>query len=296
MTDTGITINQRMQNALQYIQNSLDEALDPEKIAARAHFSLSHFHRIFKGMIGETLGEHVRRLRLERAAHNIIYSDQPITTIAFDAGYETLESFSRAFKKTFGEAPSQYRETKREIKFPETPSGIHYTPGVKPEIKSETLEEIGLDVRIEIIDPVRVAFVRHIGPYMECTKAWDILCGWASAKGILDEKTPCIGVCYDDPTITPSGKIRYDACIKVAEHVEPEGEVAIKVLPGGKYAVTTHRGPYADLEWTYIRFMGQWLPASGNEMINQPTFELYINNPGTTAPKDLITELYISLV
>ena len=42
--------------------------------------------------------------------------------------------------------------------------------------------------------------------------------------------------------------------------------------------------------------MGQWLPASGNEMINQPTFEVYLNNPETTAPKDLITELYISLV
>ena len=80
-----------------HIQHHLDEAVSLDELAALAHFSPYHFHRIFRGMVGESVMEHVRRLRLERAAHRLKFSDEPITRIAFEAGYETHEAFTRAF-------------------------------------------------------------------------------------------------------------------------------------------------------------------------------------------------------
>jgi len=75
---------------LVHIQQHLDETIELDELAHIAHFSPYHFHRIFRGMVGESLMEHVRRLRLERAAHRLKFTDTSVTNIAFDAGYETL--------------------------------------------------------------------------------------------------------------------------------------------------------------------------------------------------------------
>ncbi len=87
-----------------------DNPLSLDELASVAHFSPYHFHRVFRGMVGETVAEHVRRLRLERAARHLIYTRRSVTDLAFDAGYETMESFIRAFRKRFGYAPSCYRQ------------------------------------------------------------------------------------------------------------------------------------------------------------------------------------------
>ena len=85
-SETEADYQQRMLSVLLYIQAHLDEALDLKTLAAVAHFSPFHFHRIFRGMIGETVQAHVRRLRMERAAYRLKYSDQAVTRIAFEAG------------------------------------------------------------------------------------------------------------------------------------------------------------------------------------------------------------------
>src|SRR5205085_6955962 len=108
-SQTERTYHERVLRVLVYIQNHLDDALALDDLAAVAHFSPYHFHRIFRGMVGESVMEHVRRLRLERAAHRLKFTDQPVTRIAFDAGYEAHEAFTRAFGAMFGTAPSQFR-------------------------------------------------------------------------------------------------------------------------------------------------------------------------------------------
>ena len=97
----------RMLRVLVHIQQHLDEPLALEDLAVLACFSPYHFHRVFKGMVGETLMEHIRRLRLERAASQLILSQKPVTDIAFDAGYESHEAFTRSFHALFGRSPSQ---------------------------------------------------------------------------------------------------------------------------------------------------------------------------------------------
>ena len=95
--ETRSFYEQAVQRATEIVGN-LDDALDLETLADGAGLSPFHFHRMFRGMVGETPLELVRRLRMERAARQVLANDRPITQIAFDAGYETHESFTRAFR------------------------------------------------------------------------------------------------------------------------------------------------------------------------------------------------------
>jgi AraC family transcriptional regulator len=116
---------QRILRVLIHIHDHLDEALSLRSLAEIANISPYHFHRIFRGMVGEPVLEHVRRLRLERAAHDLVNTDHGVSRIAFDAGYETHEAFTRAFKSSFDVSPSLYRKNQRAQR-PVAPSKIHY--------------------------------------------------------------------------------------------------------------------------------------------------------------------------
>jgi AraC family transcriptional regulator len=99
----------RMLRVLVHIQQHLDESLQLEELAGLACFSPYHFHRVFKGMVGESVKEYVRRLRLERAASQLKLGSASVVDIALGAGYDSHEAFTRTFKTAFGTAPSQYR-------------------------------------------------------------------------------------------------------------------------------------------------------------------------------------------
>ena len=101
-----------------------------------------------------------------------------------------------------------------------------------------------------------------------------------------------IGVCYDNPEVTPADKIRYDACVAVGPEFEGEGPVGVRVLAGGAYGVTTHEGPYHKLSETYAKLYGQWLPQSTYDLRNDPSLEFYLNDPNSTPPEDILTDIY----
>lgn len=279
-TATEDSYQERINRVLGYIAQRLDAQLPLDELAEVACFSPYHFHRIFRGMVGEPVKEHVRRLRLERAAERLRDGGDPITTIAFDAGYQTHESFTRAFRAMFGEAPSSFRESRRELRLEAA------TPPHATEL---------LAVRIEQFSLTRLAFVHHIGPYNEVGKAWGRLYAWAGPRGLLGPATESVGVVHDDPDITPPERLRYDAALVVNERVRPEGEIGIMDVPPGEYAVTMHRGPYEKLSETYARLCGGWLPASGREARSAPAIEIYHSMPQTTPPDQLLTEIHVPL-
>jgi AraC family transcriptional regulator len=150
---------ERLLRVLVFIQRNLDEELPLEDLARVAHFSPYHFHRIFRGIVGESLQEHIRRLRLERAALQLKRTDRRVLEIALEAGFETHESFTRAFRAVLGCSPSEFRSADG-ILF-QTP-GIHYQNN--GDLMGPILPSGGkdMDVRIERLEPLHVAFVRHV--------------------------------------------------------------------------------------------------------------------------------------
>ena len=286
---------QRILRVLLHIQQHLDEPLTLDELAELAHFSRFHFHRVFRGMVGEPVKEHVRRLRLERAARQLESVNEQVLQIALRAGYESHEAFTRAFRARFGVSPTEFREGRREARAPK--SGVVFA-GPGEELNFEALHEEAnaMDARIESRDALRVAFIRHTGPYEEVGGTWGQLCAFAGPRGLLGPSTVMFGASYDDPEVTPADKIRYDACIVVPDSVEAEGSVGVQEIRGGDYAVTTLRGPYSGLAGIYATLLGQWLPAQGREPDpDAPCLEFYKNDPNETPPEQLETEVCVPL-
>ncbi|USN98864.1 MAG: AraC family transcriptional regulator [Phycisphaeraceae bacterium] len=283
---------ERILRVLVHIQEHLDSALPLDELARIAHFSPFHFHRVFRGMVGEPVAAHVRRLRLERAAQSLKHTGRPIIEIALAAGYESHEAFTRAFGAVFGASPSAFRERASGATEIESASGVHFIsasggvpftpagPGRAP-----------MEVEIKAIEPMRVAFLRHTGPYDEVGRTWDALMEWVGRGCHFGPGIQMFGACWDDPEVTPTDKIRYDACVTVGGNVRPEGPVAIQTLGGGRYASVLHEGAYGGLGATYAALMGRWFPSSGSEPGEAPSLEFYLNDPNTTDEEDLLTEV-----
>src|SRR5262245_18660641 len=167
MNPTQDTYRQRILKVQLFIQEHLDEDLALERLARVAHFSPFHFHRIFTALVGESVHEYVRRLRLERGASHLRKPHRDIPPIALDAGYQAHEAFTRAFKQMFGVSPSRFRSERREI----------------PQIRSlkeddMTTTEKTREVQIRNLSPFRVAFIRKTGPYNDVGPTFERLFGW----------------------------------------------------------------------------------------------------------------------
>jgi AraC family transcriptional regulator len=286
---------ERILSVLIFIQKNLDEELPLEEYARVAHFSPYHFHRVFRGMVGESLQEHIRRLRLERAAARLKHGDRSVLEIALEAGYETHEAFTRAFKALSGVSPSQFRRERATPLCVPTANTIHYQNGQPLTSLELFVGDTTMEVKIERLEPLYVAFVRHVGPYHQVGQAWEKICMELGREGRLGAGARFVGVCYDDPEVTAPEKIRYDACVTVDSDFQPRNDVGVQTLGGGEYAVTTHLGPYDNLNQTYVQLFGQWLPTSGRESRSEPSLEFYLNAPESTDPEDLVTDIYAPL-
>jgi AraC family transcriptional regulator len=237
-TDAANPYQQRILRVLLHIQRNLDRELSLDELAKVAHFSPFHFHRVFRGMVGESVMEYVRRLRLEQAALQLKHGRRQIVRIAFDAGYEAHESFTRAFRAMFGCSPSQYRRN-RLGGLPDGAACSGSLPSGEPTpasfFLSPTLSgDVAMDVRIEQRTPTRVVFTRGTGPYAQAARvAWERLCAWADPLlGLIDADTQLIGICHDDPEVTPPDKVRYDAAVTIRHDVQTQGEIGIQEIPG----------------------------------------------------------------
>jgi AraC family transcriptional regulator len=279
---------ERLNKVLVYIQENSDQDLTLDRLADVAHFSAFHFHRVFVACVGETVSAYVRRIRLDRAAMKIYFTDEQITSIALSAGYETPAAFAKAFKQRFGKSPTEYKKIKRDqlptmTDVSDTTCRKRRMMDMKPEIRT--------------IPEQKVLFVRKTGPYAKAASvAWSALMKFAYSHRLMSKDTKGIGISHDNPDITPEDKIRYDACITFQGAVKPEGEVGMQKIGGGKYAVFLHSGPYEKLGETYNAIFSQWLPEAGEKLREAPCFEVYLNrDPRRTKPEKLRTEICIPI-
>jgi len=305
-TETRSDYQAAVLGAVERVIAALDEALDLEGLARGAALSTFHFHRVFRGVVGETPLELHRRLRLERAAESLCRTSRTVTEIAFDAGYETHEAFTRSFRHQYGAAPSAFRE-RAEGAAPTChggPSielaarcGLHVRDGrVDLRALVLTIGENIVNVTIETLPVRRLATVRHVGLYAEIGEAFHRLGLIAAESGLYAHCEPAmLALFYDDPETTPAAELRSDAALVVPAGIAMPPGLSEAMLPAGRYAKTTHRGPYTGLGDVWARLMGEWLPRSGQRVGAGPSYEVYVNDPRSTAKADLLTDLYLPL-
>ena len=100
----------KIKEALEYIASHLDEAITFKTIAKKFNFSAYYFHRMFSVIVGKTIAAHIRDRRLQAACVDLADTNKSIICIGMDCGYDSAQSFSRAFRQMYGLSPSEYRK------------------------------------------------------------------------------------------------------------------------------------------------------------------------------------------
>lgn len=288
---TRLDHEERIINAIRYIDERLDEPIDLRDLADHVCLSRFHFHRIFQALMGETVGEIVRRLRLERAAILLRTSKTPITQLAFEAGYATHEAFIRAFRAAFGCTPSDMRRRLTYDGLLPTPNGVHF--GDWSQLRFiETQGEIAMQVELRQYPSRKAVCMSHQGAYFMIGKTFEQLKAWLNENHV--DAGQGLAVYYDDPGVTPVAELKSDAGVFVSDDFTTnDPRVHLVDVAGGLYAVGTHAGSYDGLANAWGEMVGKWLPASGYAFGDSPGFEVYVNDCSQTQASELRTEICV---
>jgi AraC family transcriptional regulator len=278
MRDVGNSYAERVQRAVDYLAAHLDERLDLEALARVACFSPYHFHRIYRALLGETVNDTVRRLRLYRAAIDLLDRELSIERTARRAGYASQAAFTRAFRAEYGKPPARYRGARQVAESDQKSHRSSYR------------------VEIVTLPEIRLVAISHRGDYQLASRAFERLMTLAATTGLLSPATRTFGIFYDDPGSVPQAELRSAACITVPADWAPAGELEEASIEAGSYARIVHRGPYTELKSAYDWLYQTWLPQSAEEPRDQPAIEEYLNDPRQVSARDLETAVMMPLV
>ncbi|MBE3641948.1 AraC family transcriptional regulator [Bacillus cereus] len=281
----------RIHKVQDYIESNIDSSLSIEELADVAGFSKYHFHRIFKGIVDESLSRYVNRLKLERATNLLTYrSDMTVTDIAYHFGFTDSAVFSRTFKNYYGVSPSQYRnDNSKNCK------------DVRRTSQYNECKKVRGNVEIVTVDDINVAYIRHIGTYRELTIAFpkmiEKLFHYAAKQNYhVFEDTIVLTIYHDHHEFTEDYQLRTSLCITIPDESAVEtSDIGIMVIPSGKYAVG-HFEIFQDEykgAWDFI--YGEWLPNSGYKPRDAYPFEMYKNDPRQHPENKHIVDIYVPI-
>jgi AraC family transcriptional regulator len=274
----------RMQRVTEYIDRHLDRPLDLETLAAVAHFSPYHFHRLFSAWMGETVGDYLRRRRCEIAATRLVAQPRvAVLQLALAVGFGSAEAFAHAFKSRFGVSPTSWRQQQSALRSAKRNSSqINRKPDQDHQEKSGKNASVHhhrteAAMKVEIVErkPTTIVCLRYVGPYGEPISAFwqQTVYPWMAASGLLQQ--PRYGVSYDDPNVVDPAQCRYDAGCEAPSTLTALGDAQKTTILGGKYAAFSFKGTVNQIEEAWTAMLRDWLPASGLQLDGRPVFEYY---------------------
>lgn len=264
----------------EYIANHLDEEINLNTLAEFSCFSPYHFHRITRAFLKEPIGCYIQRIRIETAARLLRYSNLPISEVAYRVGYDAPNSLTKSFKQLYGITPAGYRNNKDFTIM--KPIQINNQLNIKG---PKTID----------IPTKQMIYIKLSGEYskLDFPGTWGKLWAYIKEEKLYTAGIEHLAIYHDDPKVTESEKLRTDLCLVVTKDAIPKGEIGVKDMPGGRFALFVYTGPYDKLDAAYDTIYAQLLPEAGLQLRDAPCFDKYKNHPGRTAPEKLKTEIYI---
>ena len=262
-----------LKTVLARIEADLEQDLTIEALAAEVNLSPYYLQQGFQILTGYGIGEYVRCRRLYEAARILVNSDEKVIDVAYRFGYETPESFTKAFTRFHGVSPTALRKDRSRMRrFLPLQISIEITGGNK------------MDYRIELLrDFAVVGFQREFSyekPYEEIPKFWDELTACYPALGGARSETPDemekailrwrigeFAACIDD---LGNGKFRYLVAGKYDGGEVPEG-LTVYRFPDGEWAKFRSVGPIPDaLQSLNTQVFKEWLPGNAEFQLAEP--------------------------
>lgn len=283
---TVIAYAQRFERVFDYIDRHLGDPLSVERLSRVANFSKFHFHRQFSFHVGMNVSAYVRMMRLRHASYRLVFSKSDrIIDIALEAGFESPESFSRAFRQAFGQSPSQFRKIPKW-----QPWSERFRLPIRP--RSEKM-----NVKIVDFAETEVALLEHRGSPDKVLDSAMQFIEWRKSSGLSPVKSSrTFGIAWDDPEFAEPEKFRFDICGEVSGEVpaNPQG-VKNSTIPSGRCAVVRHMGSRDRIGDSAYYLYREWLPESGEGLRDFPMFFHYINLQPEVAEHELVTDVYLPL-
>lgn len=282
----------RFQKVFAYIDDHLSEDLTVARLSEVAAFSKHHFLRQFSDLFGIGVYKYVQLCRLKRASYRLAFrSDQPVTDIALDSGYDNAESFSRAFKKGAGQTPSEFRKQQqwgpwRDIYEPLTALRIRYVQTAIP----------SRQVRIVEFPETRIAVLEHHGDPNRIGDSIRSFIAWRKQQHLHPSRHATFNIFYDDPYQVAPEDYRIDLCVAVDRDMPDDGSgIVHKMLPASRCAVLRHIGSddhlHASISWLYA----EWLPQSGEEPHNFPLFVQRVRFYPDVPEHEAVVDIFLPL-
>ncbi len=279
-------------NLSAYINQNLEKDLPLSTLAKRVGLSPFHFHRKFGAYFGESLHQHIKRLRLERAAFALTHGSSPVRQIARDSGYKTVSAFSHAFSGFAGESPTRYRSL-----------------AANGDDRGAAASEGALEPAwIGGLDAQDFLFIRAMGEGRDVQhsvrEAIDLvmkLVGPIAPPDVGDGRSDddvasldCIAATSDIYGISKGGEFRVDVGLDAnrvpAERTELLGRQS---LPGGRYARFDVRGRMEDLAEHFARISLRDLQSRGE---TPRLAQYYVRFSNQTLDDVADYQLYVPLV
>ena len=250
--------------AIDYMEKHLEEDISAQDVADQVHLSPFFLQRGFSLMTGCGIGEYIRNRRLYQAALDLRWTEEKVIDIALRYGYETPESFAKAFSRFHGETPTQARE------------GAAVKPFLPLTINISIQGGRQMDYRITPMFPFKVIGFQKVfdnaTAYAEIPRFWDEICEKYAAnvyagnppanpceQALVDNCIGEYGVCIDD---IGDGRFRYLIAGKYAGGEVPEG-MTVYEFPRRDWAVFNCVGPIPEaLQSVNTRIFREWLPGN----------------------------------
>jgi len=283
---------ERMNAALEYIENNLEGEIEWHKAAAEANCSTFHFLRMFEVIAGVCPGEYVRRRRLSLAALSLAAGETKVIDAALAAGYDSPDAFGRAFKREFGLSPSEARRPGVSLKtWPRLVFSVFLKGDTPMDFRIEQHEAMsftGVALRTRQTNGINT---REIPAF------WQKANADGTAERIYDarparSKMGLMGICVDDYN-DKTQEFTYLIGIETPADKSqlPAGCVDVKA-PAGTWAVFPSRGPMPGaIQEVWRRIFHEWFPASGYEHGPGPELEVY--GEGDPQSPDYYSEVWI---
>lgn len=271
-----------------FIDTQFKEEINIEKVEEICHYSYRNINRIFHALKHETIGTYIKRLRLEKGAEYLKYSNASVSDIAFEVGFGNVAAFSKAFKKKFNCSASTFRYSNNLIQ------------DITRQVLSpkQTIERQKIDFEIEYLPDFEIIYLEYNGGYQNIkaiNSIWEQFSDYLLQKELLTDDSIFLAEILDDEEITENINCRYHVGMVLEKPLKfiPEGFFKTKKMKRQKYAKFLHKGEHEKSFATYDKIYAHWMSDINLEFADLPTLEFFLNDEQDTATEDLLTEIYI---
>lgn len=254
-----------IEDAVEYIEGNITENLTVGRIASEVNISAFYFQKGFAMLCGYTVGEYVRMRRLSLAGSELLSSDARVMDLAVKYGYDSSDSFTKAFTRFHGSTPTDVRRSGASLK---SFARLH----IKLSLEGGSV----MEYRIEEKTAFKVMGISRVFPYesanTDIPKYWDEVCACAEKKPVKG----MYGICFD--AMMGGNQFRY----MIADDFQAEDAVERNLeeyeIPAHTWAVFPCRGPMPiALQEVNRRIFSEWLPASRYGLDEGYNIEYYSN-------------------